>query len=238
MIRTHDAGSLRAEHVDTEVVLAGWVARRRDHGGVAFIDLREASGFVQVVIRDEAVAHQLRNEYCLKVTGTVALRPEGNQNPQLPTGEIEVIATDVEVLSEAATLPFPIDDAATHSGGAVGEEARLRHRYLDLRRSGPAAALRLRSRVNKAARDVLDARAFVEVETPTLTRSTPRAPATSWCPPGCSPAAGTPCRRAPSCSSSCSWWPAWSATTRSRAATATRTSAPTDSRSSPSSTSR
>ncbi|SDR92237.1 aspartyl-tRNA synthetase [Nocardioides scoriae] len=173
MIRTHDAGSLRAEHVDTEVVLAGWVARRRDHGGVAFIDLREASGFVQVVIRDEAVAHQLRNEYCLKVTGTVALRPEGNQNPQLPTGEIEVIATDVEVLSEAATLPFPIDDAATHSGGAVGEEARLRHRYLDLRRSGPAAALRLRSRVNKAARDVLDARAFVEVETPTLTRSTP-----------------------------------------------------------------
>ncbi len=173
MIRTHDAGTLRAEHVDTEVVLAGWVARRRDHGGVAFIDLREASGVVQVVIRDEAVAHQLRSEYCLKVTGTVSQRPEGNQNPGLPTGEIEVIATDVVVLSEAAPLPFPIDDTAAAGAGSVGEEARLRHRYLDLRRSGPNAALRLRSRVNQAARGVLDRHGFVEVETPTLTRSTP-----------------------------------------------------------------
>jgi aspartyl-tRNA synthetase len=168
VIRTHEAGSLRPSHVDLEVTLAGWVARRRDHGGVAFIDLREASGVVQVVIRDEAVAHNLRSEYCLKVIGTVRLRPEGNQNPNLPTGEVEVIATDVEVLSEAATLPFPIDEHVE-----VGEEARLRHRYLDLRRSGPNAALRLRSKVNKAARDVLDARGFVEVETPTLTRSTP-----------------------------------------------------------------
>ncbi len=173
MIRTHDAGSLRAGDVDTEVTLTGWVARRRDHGGVAFIDLREASGVVQVVIRDEAVAHQLRSEYCLKVTGTVSQRPEGNQNPHLPTGEVEVIASAVEVLSEAAPLPFPVDDAASHSGGAVGEEARLRHRYLDLRRTGPREALRLRSRVNKAAREVLDAHDFVEVETPTLTRSTP-----------------------------------------------------------------
>ena len=173
MIRTHDAGSLRPAHVDTEVTLAGWVARRRDHGGVAFIDLREASGVVQVVIRDEAVAHHLRSEYCLRVTGTVSLRPEGNQNPNLPTGEIEVIATDVEVLSAAAPLPFPIEDAASFGGGSVGEEARLRHRYLDLRRSGPNAALRLRSKVNKAAREVLDTHGFVEVETPTLTRSTP-----------------------------------------------------------------
>ena len=173
MIRTHDAGSLRATDVDSEVTLAGWVARRRDHGGVAFIDLREASGIVQVVIRDEAVAHHLRNEYCLKVTGTVSSRPEGNQNPNLPTGEVEVIATDVVVLSESAALPFPIDDATSFSGGAVGEEARLKHRYLDLRRSGPNAALRLRSQVNRAAREVLDAHDFVEVETPTLTRSTP-----------------------------------------------------------------
>ncbi len=173
MIRTHDAGSLRPGDVDTEVTLAGWVARRRDHGGVAFIDLREASGVVQVVIRDEAVAHNLRSEYCLKITGTVSQRPEGNQNPNLPTGEIEVIATDVEVLSEAAPLPFPIDDAGSSGGGSVGEEARLRHRYLDLRRSGPNAAIRLRSQVNKAARAVLDARGFVEIETPTLTRSTP-----------------------------------------------------------------
>ena len=168
MIRTHDAGALRAEHAGQTVTLAGWVARRRDHGGVAFLDLREASGVVQVVVRDEAVAHSLRAEYCLKVVGQVALRPEGNANPLLPTGEVEVIAAGVEVLSPAAPLPFPIDEHVE-----VGEEARLKHRYLDLRRSGPNHALRLRSKVNKAARDVLDAEAFVEIETPTLTRSTP-----------------------------------------------------------------
>ncbi|KQQ41319.1 aspartate--tRNA ligase [Nocardioides sp. Leaf307] len=172
MIRTHDAGALRAEHVGQTVTLAGWVARRRDHGGVAFLDLREASGVVQVVVRDEDVAHSLRSEYCLKVTGEVAARPEGNANPGLPTGEIEVIVSDLEVLNAAAPLPFPIDDTG-HGSGDVGEEARLRHRYLDLRRAGPAAALRLRSKVNKAARDVLDAQGFIEVETPTLTRSTP-----------------------------------------------------------------
>jgi aspartyl-tRNA synthetase len=173
VIRSHDAGTLRPEHVDTVVTLAGWVARRRDHGGVAFLDFRDASGVVQVVIRDEAVAHSLRSEYCLKVTGPVRLRPEGNQNDALPTGRVEVIADDVDVLSPSAPLPFPVDDAAAFSGGAVGEEVRLRYRYLDLRRSGPNQAIRLRSRVNKAARDVLDAHGFVEVETPTLTRSTP-----------------------------------------------------------------
>ena len=135
MIRTHDAGALRAEHVGQTVTLAGWVARRRDHGGVAFLDLREASGVVQVVVRDEAVAHSLRSEYCLKVTGEVALRPEGNANPNLPTGEIEVITSDLEVLSASAPLPFPIDEHVD-----VGEEARLKHRYLDLRRTGPNAA--------------------------------------------------------------------------------------------------
>jgi aspartyl-tRNA synthetase len=173
VIRTHDAGTLTAADEGTQVVLAGWVARRRDHGGVAFIDLREASGVVQVVIRDESVAHSLRSEYCLKVVGTVQRRPEGNANPDIATGEIEVIAEAVEVLNPSAVLPFPIDDASTHKGGDVGEEARLRHRYLDLRRSGPAAAIRLRSQVNKAARDVLDRHGFVEIETPTLTRSTP-----------------------------------------------------------------
>jgi aspartyl-tRNA synthetase len=173
VIRTHDAGELRADHVGQSVTLAGWVARRRDHGGVAFLDLREASGVVQVVVRDEAVAHSLRNEYCLKVTGEVALRPGGNANPNLPSGEIEVIAQDVEVLNPSAALPFPIDETASIKGGDVGEEARLRHRYLDLRRSGPQEALRLRSRVNRAARDVLDRHGFVEIETPTLTRSTP-----------------------------------------------------------------
>ena len=176
MIRTHDAGALRAEHVGQTVTLAGWVARRRDHGGVAFLDLREASGVVQVVVRDEEVAHSLRSEFCLKVTGEVVARKPGNENPNLATGEVEVVALPgaegIEVLSPSDPLPFPIDDASGHRGGEVGEEARLKHRYLDLRRSGPNAALRLRSRVNKAARDVLDARGFVEVETPTLTRST------------------------------------------------------------------
>jgi aspartyl-tRNA synthetase len=168
VIRTHDAGALRAEHVGQTVTLTGWVARRRDHGGVAFLDLRDASGVVQVVIRDEEVAHALRAEYCLKVTGEVGARPEGNQNPALPTGDIEVVARDVVVLSASAPLPFPIDDHVE-----VGEETRLKHRYLDLRRSGPNAAIRLRSKANKAARDVLDRHDFVEVETPTLTRSTP-----------------------------------------------------------------
>jgi aspartyl-tRNA synthetase len=168
LIRTHDAGTLRAADIGTTVTLAGWVARRRDHGGVAFLDLREASGVVQVVVRDEEVASQLRAEFCVAVTGEVSARPQGNENPNLPTGEVEVIASEVEVLSPAAALPFPIDDHVE-----VGEEVRLAYRYLDLRRSAPAAAIRLRSEVNHAARSVLHDRGFVEVETPTLTRSTP-----------------------------------------------------------------
>jgi aspartyl-tRNA synthetase len=168
VIRTHQAGKLRAEHAGESVTLAGWVARRRDHGGVTFIDLRDASGVVQIVFRDEAQAHALRNEYCVKVTGTVGPRPAGNENPDLATGAIEVTITDLEVLSEAAPLPFPIDEHVT-----VGEEARLRHRYLDLRRDTQAASIRLRSQANAIARSVLGARDFVEVETPTLTRSTP-----------------------------------------------------------------
>jgi aspartyl-tRNA synthetase len=172
VLRTHEAGTLRADHALQTVTLTGWVARRRDHGGVAFLDLRDASGVAQVVVRDEILArgeaHDLRNEYCVKVVGEVRRRPEGNENKDLPTGEIEVVATELEVLSPAAPLPFQIDDRVT-----VGEEARLRHRYLDLRRPGPAAAIRLRSRVNQAARAVLAARDFVEIETPTLTRSTP-----------------------------------------------------------------
>ena len=168
MIRTHTAGSLRASHTGQTVTLAGWVARRRDHGGVAFIDLRDASGYVQVVIRDEDVASGLRNEFCLRVVGEVSLRPEGNANPNLPTGEVEVVAKEVDVLSESGPLPFQIDEHVE-----VGEEVRLKHRYLDLRRPAPVAAIRLRSEVNRIAREVLHARDFVEVETPTLTRSTP-----------------------------------------------------------------
>ncbi|UVI34520.1 aspartate--tRNA ligase [Brevibacterium spongiae] len=171
MLRSHEAGSLRAANAGETVTLTGWVDRRRDHGGVAFIDLRDASGIVQVVVREDD-AHQLRNETVVKATGTVSVRPEGNTNANLPTGEIEIIDTTVEVLSEAAALPFQVSDHAEDSG-AVGEETRLRYRYLDLRRSGPAKTIRLRSDVNKAARSVLDAHSFVEVETPTLTKSTP-----------------------------------------------------------------
>lgn len=170
MLRSHDAGSLRATDAGLSVTLAGWVARRRDHGGVIFIDLRDASGVSQVVFRDAAVleqAHRLRAEFCVAVTGVVEVRPEGNENPELPTGAIEVNATALKVLNEAAPLPFQLDESA-------GEEARLRHRYLDLRREdGPGAALRLRSKVNAAARAVLAEHQFVEIETPTLTRSTP-----------------------------------------------------------------
>ena len=168
MIRTHQAGRLRTSDAGSTVTLAGWVAARRDHGGVAFLDLRDSSGVAQVVVNDAGVAHGLRDEYCLRVTGTVRKRPEGNENPDLATGDIEVEAADVEVLSPSAPLPFPIDDRA-----AVGDETRLRYRYLDLRRPAAGEALRMRSRVNQIARDVLLAREFVEIETPTLTRSTP-----------------------------------------------------------------
>jgi aspartyl-tRNA synthetase len=172
LIRTHEAGTLRAEHAGQPVTLAGWVARRRDHGGVAFVDLRDASGVVQVVVRDEILvasgAHDLRNEYCISISGEVSLRPEGNANRDLPTGEIEVVGAGIDVLSTAAPLPFQIDERVT-----VGEEVRLRYRYLDLRRPAQAAAIRLRSEVSRVARRVLGDRGFVEIETPTLTRSTP-----------------------------------------------------------------
>ena len=171
MLRTRTAGSLRASDIGQVVTLTGWVDRRRDHGGVAFIDLRDASGIAQVVIREE-VAHDLRAEYVLAVTGEVSARPEGNANPNLPTGEIEVVVSDVEILNASAPLPFQVSDHA-EDAGQVGEEARLRHRYLDLRRSPMQHAIRLRAKVNQAARRVLDSHDFVEIETPTLTRSTP-----------------------------------------------------------------
>ncbi|MEU6129170.1 aspartate--tRNA ligase [Saccharopolyspora sp. NPDC047091] len=171
MMRTHEAGSLRAGHAGQSVTLAGWVARRRDHGGVIFIDLRDASGVAQVVFREGEMAeraHRLRAEFCVRITGDVVRRPEGNENTEIGTGEIEVYATELEVLSESAPLPFPLDEHLE-----VGEEIRLKHRYLDLRRSGPARIMRLRSDINRVAREVLHERDFVEIETPTMTRSTP-----------------------------------------------------------------
>ncbi|MFI8523598.1 aspartate--tRNA ligase [Promicromonospora sukumoe] len=172
MLRTHTAGSLRAEHIGQTVTLTGWVDRRRDHGGVAFIDLRDASGIAQVVIRDEEIAHPLRAEFVLQVTGEVGRRPEGNANANLATGEIELVATEVVTLNESAPLPFQVSTALADTE-VIGEEARLKHRYLDLRRPAPAHALRLRAKANQAARRVLDEQDFVEIETPTLTRSTP-----------------------------------------------------------------
>ena len=171
MLRTREAGSLRLTDKGQTVTLTGWVDRRRDHGGVAFIDLRDASGIVQVVVRED-VADRLRSESVITVTGTVEARPEGNANPQLPTGDIEVVDTQVELLSLAEALPFQVSDHAEDSG-QVGEETRLRYRYLDLRRSEQAQRMRLRSNANRAARRVLDDHGFIEVETPTLTRSTP-----------------------------------------------------------------
>jgi aspartyl-tRNA synthetase len=168
MIRTHEAGSLRASDAGGQVTLAGWVARRRDHGGVVFIDLRDASGVVQVVLREEDLAHDLRAEFCVRVTGEVRHRPAGNENPELATGTIEVSASDVEVLSESAPLPFPIEGSVE-----VSEEVRLRYRYLDIRRSEVADALRLRSQASYLTADVMHSRGFVQVETPYLTRSTP-----------------------------------------------------------------
>ncbi|MGH1562880.1 aspartate--tRNA ligase [Mumia sp. DW29H23] len=170
MIRTHEAGSLRAADAGSTVTLAGWVARRRDHGGVAFIDLRDGSGVAQVVIREEEVARPLRSEFCLKVVGTVERRPEGNENPNLPTGEIEVIADTVEILSESAPLPFPVEEFHTSS---VSEEVRLKYRYLDLRRAEMAKNLRTRAAVTRIIREVMAENGFMEFETPNLTASTP-----------------------------------------------------------------
>ena len=168
MLRSTNAGALRLSDAGSQVTLAGWVGKRRDHGGIAFLDLRDSTGTVQVVVRDEAVAGELRSEFCLQIIGTVEARPAGNENSEIETGDIEVIADSVVVLSKSAPLPFPIDDAIT-----VGEETRLKYRYLDLRRPAAGNILRMRSDVNRLAREVLHDRNFVEIETPTLTRSTP-----------------------------------------------------------------
>jgi aspartyl-tRNA synthetase len=168
MIRTHEAGTLRASQAGQQVTLAGWVARRRDHGGVVFIDLRDASGVAQIVFRQDDLAHDLRAEYCVRVTGEVRRRPAGNENPELPTGEIEVAVAGIEVLAESDPLPFPIE-----SGDELSEEVRLRYRYLDIRRPEMSAALRARSAAAYLVSDVMRDRGFVNVETPFLTRSTP-----------------------------------------------------------------
>lgn len=179
MIRTHEAGALRAANAGEAVVLAGWVARRRDHGGVTFFDLRDASGVSQVVVREgadgsavAAVVDQLRSEWCVRVVGTVRVRPEGNANPELETGDVEVVADEVEVLSESAPLPFPVEGSDAIASG-VDERLRWKYRYLDLRRTGPANALRIRAHAVRIIRRVMEEHDFLDIETPTLTRSTP-----------------------------------------------------------------
>ncbi|HEV8219501.1 MAG TPA: aspartate--tRNA ligase [Streptosporangiaceae bacterium] len=168
MIRTHEAGTLRTSHAGQQVTLAGWVARRRDHGGVVFIDLRDASGVAQIVIRQDELAHDLRAEFCVRVTGEVRRRPAGNENPDLPTGEVELAVSELEVLAESDPLPFPVEGS-----GELSEDVRLRYRYLDIRRTEMAAALRARSQAAYLVGDVMREHRFVNVETPYLTRSTP-----------------------------------------------------------------
>ena len=170
MLREHFAQNVTKELVGKSVKLAGWVARRRDHGGVAFIDLRDSSGSVQVVINDEQVAGALRAEWCVLVTGKVSMRPSGNENKNISNGDIEVVCDKLEVLSEAAALPFPVDSGEELN---ISEEVRLKYRYLDLRREIPSKNLRLRSKVMAAVRDVMNKNEFLEIETPYLTRSTP-----------------------------------------------------------------
>jgi aspartyl-tRNA synthetase len=174
LLKTHHCGELRKEHVGKRVILAGWVDRRRDHGGLIFIDLRDREGLVQVVFNPETakashdIAGEMRSEYVVRVSGEVAIRPAGTENPNLATGEIEVIADDTEILNTARTPPFYINRESDFD-----ENLRLKYRYLDLRRPRMKNNLILRHRVVKFIRDFLDTRGFIEVETPILIKSTP-----------------------------------------------------------------
>ncbi len=172
-MRTHGVGTLRAEHDGDEVVLAGWVAKRRDHGGVVFLDLRDRSGVCQVVADPSAgealeAAHDVRTEYVVRVRGSVRVRPDGQENPALDTGAIEVAASSLEVLSVAETVPFPIEDRVD-----TDETVRLTHRYVDLRRPSLAGRIRARAQVTSVIRRIMEANGFLDIETPILTRSTP-----------------------------------------------------------------
>ena len=235
MFRTHSAGSLRAEHAGQTVTLSGWVGRRRDHGGVAFIDLRDASGVVQVVIRDEEVAHQLRSEFCLRLTGEVSMPARrGTRTPRCPPATSRCVASRRGAQRRPRRCP-----SRSTSMWRWARRYGSSYRYLDLRRAGPAAAMRLRSEVNRAARDVLhgarlrrgrdaDADPLDAGGRARLPRAGP-APAGQLVRPAAEPAA---------VQATAHGRRGWSATTRSPGATATRTSGPTGSRSSPSSTSR
>ncbi len=173
--RTSYATDVTQDMVGRQVTVAGWVDRRRDHGGVAFIDLRDRSGLVQIVIYDEEEARPLRSEYVIQVTGKVRERPEGNDNEHLSTGHIEIVADKIEVLAKSAALPFQVSTALENEAEnkLPGEDVRLRYRYLDLRRPSMQRNIRLRAAMNRAARAALDKMDFCEIETPTLIKSTP-----------------------------------------------------------------
>jgi len=171
-MRTHYCGDVNRSHLQQTVTLCGWAHRRRDHGGVIFIDLRDREGLVQVVCDPDraatfATAEAIRNEFVLKITGLVRNRPEGTTNPNLSTGEIEVLAQEIEILNASAPIPFQLDDEN------LSETVRLTHRYLDLRRPAMQKNMMLRYQVSKTLRHALDDQGFIELETPMLTRSTP-----------------------------------------------------------------
>ena len=170
MMRTHYCGHLNAEHVDQVVELCGWAHRRRDHGGVIFIDLRDREGLVQVVYDPDIpevfnTAEQIRNEFVLRIKGIVRLRPEGTANPDLPTGQIEVLGKELEILNRADTPPIQMDE------DNVSEDLRLRYRYIDLRRDEMQKRMQLRARVTRELRAFLDGNGFLDIETPMLTRA-------------------------------------------------------------------
>jgi hypothetical protein len=238
MYKTHTCGELGATHAGQQVTLAGWVHRRRDHGGVIFLDLRDRYGIVQVTVNPNLSKETLdtvsdvRMEWVLQVRGTVQKRPAGMENPKMQTGEVEVIADAIEVLNPARTLPFLVSG----ENDLPDENTRLRYRYLDLRRERMTRNMILRHKVVKFMRDFLDQRNFVEIETPILFKATPEGARDYLVPSRIYPGSSTPFPNPRSSSSSFSWWRAWTVISRSRAASEMRTCGATGSRSSRSST--
>lgn len=202
-MRSHYCGDLRKEHIGEEVTLMGWVHRRRDHGGVIFLDVRDREGIAQVVFdpdREESfkLADSVRSEYVIELVGKVRARPEGTDNPEMPTGAIEVLGYELKILNRSETPPFQLDEHQQ-----VGEDVRLRNRFIDLRRPEIQKKLRFRSRVTHAVRNYLEENGFLDIETPILTRATPKGRGTTWYPAVLMKAASSPCRSRRSFSSSC-----------------------------------
>ena len=209
MYKTHTCGELRDTHIGNEVTLAGWVHRYRDHGGILFFDLRDRFGLVQVVIDPDTLdndqfktAEQVRTEWVIQIKGKVRPRPEGAANPNLPTGMVEVLALELNVLNPAKTLPFLINKEEN-----VDENLRLRYRYLDLRTERMRKNLNIRHRLIKHIRDFLDKQNFMKLKHRFSSKPRPKAREIIWCLPVFIPASSMPCRSHPSSLNSFSWWP-------------------------------